>query len=238
MQKLINAKVAELAKDGSKPKFKFLWNNGRANSDGSAFDVFSGEVSWPAAGDKVPRSIVYGVSTDKDGKVKSVLSQTSSGDVGDPVMATAFPTEKTDKSANSGLGSANNKINPTTADFLSGLTNFDANKFWSTLSPAYQKELNDQKVTPETIQKVFDQVKKQAQDSKTKLGYVGFSLRENINYPNGTAVETYIADLQISTQVQRSQYLIMLDNTNKISAIGTDDPILSNALGRKQSAGN
>jgi hypothetical protein len=235
MQKAMNAKVGELAKgDSSKPRYRFIWNNGRTNSDGSAFDVFQGSIEWPKVAG-IPKNVLYGVTTDKNGNISGVLSQVSNNpDEGDPILNAAFPVSSVAKGETAGAGSATSKRNPTTEELMAGLTNFDAKKVWNTFSPAYQKELTDRGVTVDNMQKAFDGFKKDAQTSKTKLAYVGYTYQVTTNYPTGVATDTYVAALQYQDRVQQFQYIILLDNTGKITAIGTDDPILSKGIGRSQ----
>ncbi|MEI6045372.1 MAG: hypothetical protein WCS37_13570 [Chloroflexota bacterium] len=237
MQKLLNTKVSELAKGKStKPNYKFLWIRGQTNSDGSAVDIFRGDIEWPAAGDAMPKLIAYILTTDAEGKVKEVVGQSdTNAETGDPVLAAAFPTgPKGGKGKEAGYGTTDARRKAATEEFMSGITNFDAQRIWSTLSPTYQKELNDKKVTVESMQNSFDTFKKNAQNQQMKISYAGFTLRLSATYPNGNAVDNYWSSLQISDQVQTPDYVLLLDSNYKVTAIGTSDPILSSGLGRKQ----
>lgn len=246
MQKAINAKAAEIAKGDSKPKYRFEWNNGKANSDGTAFDLFVGEVDWPQAGGAVPKQVLYGVTTDKDGNVKDVLSQMArTPDPGDPLISVAFPTDakKTGPKAASGQGTQEagsgapaSKRNPVTEELMAGLTNFDAKRVWNSLSPTYQKELNGKGVTVDTMQAAFDGFKKDAQTKKTKLAYVGYTYQVTTSF-NNAATDVYVSALQYDDTVLQFEYVILLDSNNKVIGIGTGgnpDPILSKGLGRSQ----
>ncbi len=239
MQKRIDDKIKELnGGNNTKPKTTFLWNNGRTNSDGSAFDVFVGDITWAVPADKMPKSILYGITSDKSGKVKSAFSQVSRSDAGDPILTAAFPTKKTSadgtKAAEAAYADANAARNAVADEFMAGMTNFDAKRIWNTLSPNYQKELSGKNVSADSIQKIFDRLKKTAQDSNTKLLYQGYTLRQTVNYPNGNTVNDYFAALQIKDQVQLPDYVLLLDVSGKIAAITTTDPYLSQGLGRAQ----
>lgn len=238
MQKLMDSKIGELAKDKSKPRYRFLWLRGQANSDGTAQDIFRGDVEWPAAGTQVGKLFAYIINTDKDGKIGSVLTQ--GGDdpsLTDPLLDAAFPSKEKGKAKDAGYGQSEAKRKAATEEFMAGVTNFDAKRVWNTFSVGYQSELKDKGVTAESMQKVFDQIKKQiVQDSKMKLGYSGFTLRMSTAYPNGNSVDNYWSSLQIGDQVQLPDYTLLVDKEYKIIAVGTSDQILSNGLGRKQQA--
>jgi len=237
MQKRIDSKIGELAKDKSKPRYRFLWIRGQTNSDGTAQDIFRGDVEWPAAGAQIGKLFAYIINTDKDGKVGSVLTQ-GADDPGltDPLLDVAFPGKEKGKEKDAGYGQSEAKRKAATEEFMGGVTNFDAKRVWNAFSVTYQNELKDKGVTVDTMQKAFDQVKKQTQDSKLKLGYSGFTLRQSTAYPNGNSVDNYWASLQIGDQVQLPDYTLLVDKEYKIIAVGTSDPFLSSGLGRKQQA--
>ncbi len=126
------------------------------------------------------------------------------------------------------------KTNSSTKELMVGLTSFNSARVWKSFSPAYQKELTDKGITADTIQKNFEKFKKDAADNKSKLNYVGYLYRETLTFPNGTSTDSYVSVLQVEDSVQPFQYMILLDKSRQISAIGTDDPVLSQIIGRKK----
>jgi hypothetical protein len=87
----------------------------------------------------------------KDGKVIDVRTD-------EPVILAAFNPTKDTSGGDAQLGVVSNNRSPVAEDFMKGLTTFDVDKIWNSLSDTYKTQLQAKGVTRDTMSKIFDQV--------------------------------------------------------------------------------
>jgi hypothetical protein len=173
---------------------------------------------------------VFVVKFDSREKVTEVIAQ-------DPIVTAAF--RKTKSAANiPQTGTDIVAPNFSAERFMYGLTTFDTQKIWVSLSASYQKELTDKGITPQSMGVILDKYKQQAVKDNIKLNYVGYTLVNGKNYPAGNSESSYVSTLQYGDQAGQFDYLVILDPNSKVQAITTTDPILNSMLGRSQQQGN
>ncbi len=165
------------------------------------------------------------IKFDARDKVSDIIAQ-------DPIVAAAF--RKT-KSSASLPQSGTDLLSPSfvAERLMIGLTSFDPQKLWASLSDTYQKQLQAKNINPTSMNAAFQKIKDDARKDNAKLSYVGYSFVNGKSYPAGNAESTYTSTLQYGDRAGQFEYLIVLDTNNKIQAITTTDPILNQLLGRQ-----
>jgi len=130
-----------------------------------------------------------------------------------------------------GVGAYDSQVTKAAEDFMYGATNFDAGKIWDNLTPGYQKQLQDQKITQATIQQTFDKYRNDAQQQKQTIAYQGYALLTRISLTNQRTLSKYEGAFTVNGQVLDWEYLLFADSTGKIANIGGQDPLLNKAFG-------
>jgi hypothetical protein len=229
MQELVDKKLQELTgkKDG-RINYSFIYAQGIRFSDGSVRNGFSGTAE--ISGNRRSVTVILML---KDGKITQVESD-------EPVLVAAFETNKTTEGKDAQLGVVNNNRSPVAEDFMKGLTTFDVDKIWNSLSDTYKEQLKTKGVTRDSMAKLFNQIKTD-NSSKSKnnptITYDGYAYLNTINFPNGITVHEFISVLSVADDPRQPRYSIVMDSTNKIIRLGNDsaqDPIFTAILGRGQ----
>jgi hypothetical protein len=178
-------------------------------------------------------SYVYQLQLDKDGKVTSISNPEGEQD---PILTAAFKKPKTKEDNAPQSGKMTGTQTPATEQIMAGLTTFDPDKVWKSLSPDFQKALGtqQQKVSLDTMKKTFEQIKKEISTSKQVIGYNGYVFRYSYEFPNGTVYSVYISVLQIGGAARETEYAFLMDKSGSIISISTNDQILNSILGRAQ----
>ncbi len=229
MQVLVSKKLQDITgQQDTRLNYTFTYSGGARFSDDSVENDFSSTVE-----NKGTRTIVTVILKLKDSKITDVRTD-------EPVILAAFNPNKDVSGGDAQLGVVSNNRSPVAEDFIKGLTTFDADKIWNTLSDTYKAELTTKSVSRDSMSKIFDQVKT-GNAAKTKnrsiITYDGYAYLETINFPNGITVHEFISVLSISDNPSQPRYSIVMDSTNKIIRLGNDsaqDPIFASLLGRSQ----
>jgi hypothetical protein len=176
---------------------------------------------------------IYQLQLDKDGKVTAISNPEGEPD---PIMTAAFRKPKTKEDNAPQSGTMTGKQSVSTEQIMAGLTTFDPDKVWKSLSPDFQKALGtqQQKVSLDSMKKTFEQIKKEISASKQVIGYNGYVFRYSYEFPNGTVYSVYVSVLQIGGTAQETEYAFLLDKAGTIVSISTNDQILNSILGRAQ----
>ncbi|HEX2914251.1 MAG TPA: hypothetical protein VH186_25860 [Chloroflexia bacterium] len=230
MQTLLDDKIEQISfKKGAKLDYSFNYQGGLAYSDGSSEDDF---IATYKDGNGSVNRVQYVFKT-KGGGLADI--QTT-----DPVAITVLGLDKL-ANGNPQPGTATRNPSSTAERFMVGITTFDVDKVWDSLADSYKQQLAQQKITKESMSKLFDQIKSDnAAGAKTGevINYGGFVHQETINFPNGTSLNSFISVLTVKDNVNEIGYNIFLDTDNKITGWGNfngQDPILSAIFGRNNS---
>lgn len=234
MQSLMNEKLEEITsqKDGkvSYPSIQFL--RGTRYSDGSAQDIYLGTLQSKTT--RLQTEYIFGL---KNGKITDLQTN-------DPVAVAALGVNKGESKESAQVGIRNTNKSSTAEKFMVGLTTFDAEKIWESLSDTFKEELKGRGVTKETIVKIFDdQIKTPnaaAGANGSRIGYDGYLYLSTTNFPNGVSANYYTAILSLGATLLEPNYTVVLDSSNKImrlNSISPEDPIMSALLGKGRGAG-
>ena len=213
---------------GGRLKYNFIHVENVAYSDGSTRDQFNGTVEGKDQKDQ----FVF-LFTIKNGKINDIVTN-------EPVTVATLAIDKSETKDKPQPGTINGTMSSTAANFMVGLTTFDVDKVWNSLADSYKDQLSQQKVTKDTMAKIFNDIKSINTDG-AKTGntfqYGGFAYAQTISFPNGTSLNNFESVLTVNANASQPGYHILLDADNKIIAIGNfnaEDRILSALLGRGQ----
>ena len=245
VQSLINKQINDLKKSGS--DFKYVKITMLGQTDLGNNSTLEGYTSYYRLGDLLGNADIT-VVLDKNQKVDVV--QTPS-DHPEPLVSAIFmggkqaaadpnaqATAATSSTPKAQVGEYDRQVTKAAEDFMYGITNFDAGKIWDNLTPSYQKQLQDQKITQATIQQALDKSRNDAQQQKQTIAYQGYALIERVSLTNARTLSKYEAVFTVNNQVLDWEYLLYADSTGKIANVGGQDQILNKALGLSSQAGN
>lgn len=238
IQDLINTQVAGLKKQGLTLQYvKIAMDGTTALSDGATLEVYTnyyrvgnnlGNADVNLVVDKNQKvDLVQTPSSHPEPLVEAIFLHGSANSTTPQGNATATNTQKAQE------GQFSNQATQSATDFMAATTNFDAAKLWSSFSADYQKQLQAQNVSQATIQKTFDDWRKQYQQKQQALSYQGYALQDAVNFAGNRTLSEYTSVLTLDGEVHTFSYKIFTDATGKITSLGITDPILSQALNIK-----
>ncbi len=244
VQSLINGQLSDLKKAGY--DFKYVKITMQGQTDLGNNSILEGYTTYYRLGDRLGNADVT-IVLDKNQKVDVVQTPT---DHPEPLVSAIFmgakpaadpntqATAVTGSTPKAQVGEYDRQVTKAAEDFMYGITNFDAGKLWDNLTPGYQKQLQDQKINQDTIQKTFDGYRDSLQKQKQNLAYQGYALIERVSLTNARTLSKYEAVVTVNSVVQDWSYLLFADSTGKIANIGGQDPILNKAFGITSQTGN
>jgi hypothetical protein len=247
MQSLIQSRLNQLQSQASPLKYvKIRMDSGGAVTNDIWVESYTGVFRL---GDHLSTSSIE-LILDKNKKIDAVQTPSDSPD---PILevifsnkpntaaassnSTAAPDSAATPKSEAGQYDSNPQPIKATEDFMTGATNFDGSKIWDSFSADFQKTLQDNKITPETIQTFLDQTQSKYRTQNKPLLYQGYTLLSELKLTGNRTFSRYEAVLTYAGTAHDFTYGILTDANGKIASVQLEDPLLSQALGFSSQGG-
>jgi hypothetical protein len=187
--------------------------------DTSIIEQYAGYVKNSSAS-----QYTYNITLDERKRVTQISSN-------DPVIRSVF--------LDTMVQSSDPSVKPRTAgsQVLQGIAKFNAKPIWNSLSEEYKKALTSEGYNEAAMQKSIDTSVKELETLNEKPTYVKFELSQvGQTRDTGSLAEIYSVSYQLGGRVSSTVFVIKYDQSEKVSEVIAQDPIVSAALRKPKSS--